>query len=1311
MVFLPSRPSASALESGLNRSLPPHLPPAQRSTRWSAFCLVPLLFCSLPARAQSRGWAWLAGGATSNGHGVYGAKGTAAAANLPGGRSAASSWTDANGNFWLFGGLGSDANGSHGSLNDLWEASVSSAQWTWIAGSNRANQPGVYGSLRNGASGNTPGARSGAAGWTDASGRFWLFGGSGYDSTGKSGLLDDLWMFDPTKMQWTWMGGNNKLTCNGGVCGQAGIYGSLDKPAAGNLPGGRSLASACTDQNGNFWLFGGAGIDSAGAEGSLNDLWEFNTDTLKWAWMAGSSTFGAAGARPGVYGNLHAFAAGNVPGGRFGASCWIDRSGHFWLFGGEATGEFNDLWEFDPSTLQWAWMGGAKVTGQAGVQGYPGVPATQYVPGSREGATAWADSSGNFWLFGGAFQNLAHVTSEGSPIPDFLNDLWQFNPSTLEWAWWGGGDALSCSSSGLPASPDCLYEPGSYATPGSPGGRSAASEWTDGEGNFRIFGGAGSDANGAIGALNDIWLNAAPADEPVFSLQPGTYTGTQSVTITDATSGASIYYTLDGSTPTAGSARYSGPVALTATSVTLQAIAIANDQLPSTIASASYTLILPEAAKPAFSPAPGAFNSLQTVTISDSTPRAAIYYTLASNPSAGFTLYTKPIKVSTPATIEAIAVAPGYSNSAEASARYSIGTTRTTLKVSGADPYKLTCSVAGPRALGKPGPTGAVTFTDTTAHETLGRLSLGAATASATLVLSYAQVGSAPVGLASGDFNHDGRPDLAVVNSGDGTVSILLGNGDGTFQPQAVLPAGIVPENIVAADFNHDGNLDLAITDVDANQVIVLLGNGKGGFTAAPSLPTETNPWGIAVGDFDGDGKLDIAVTNEITRHVSVMLGRGDGTFEPQKISFAGKIPQSFVAGHFFGPGKPLDLMVADQLNAALKLLIGNGDGTFNPQTDNPTGVGEPAIFVATADFNGDGKPDLAVASTGPGDTGEVTVLLGKGDGTFELVGKGVSIPRPFNTADLVAGNFTGSGAQDLALVNQDSGEILLLAGNGNGTFQPPVAIPAAIFPAGIAVADFNHDGTMDFATAGAAGNTVSIATSEFQESASAALSDVKINYSELKSHTLECTYSGDSNYMQSSSNKVTLTATQAAPPVISLEPGIHPGEQTIRIKDASPGALIHYATDGAAPTVRSTLYLGPFTVKSAVTIKALAEGAAYSPSKIAEGSYKLASAPRISRSLESSQRGAADNFEGVIVKADSASAAETVTITDATRDAVIYYTTDGTTPSTNSKRYSGPVMLTESMTVKAFATAPGAIDSPVASAAYSPAGRPTPAN
>jgi len=217
-----------------------------------------------PASGQ---WTWMSGSSTTNASGIYGTKGAAAAGNVPGARATAISWTDAAGNLWLFGGIGYDSNGSGSNLNDLWRYSPSSGQWTWVSGSSTVNQNGTYGTKGTAAAGNVPGARQHAISWADNAGKLWLFGGSGLDSVGSDNPLNDLWEYDSSSNEWTWVSGANTVYA-------VAVYGTQGTPAAGNVSGALMYMAPFTDQQGNFWMFGGYG-NAAITGGTLNTLWSY----------------------------------------------------------------------------------------------------------------------------------------------------------------------------------------------------------------------------------------------------------------------------------------------------------------------------------------------------------------------------------------------------------------------------------------------------------------------------------------------------------------------------------------------------------------------------------------------------------------------------------------------------------------------------------------------------------------------------------------------------------------------------------------------------------------------------------------------------------------------------------------------------------------------------------------------------------------------------------------------------------------------------------------------------------------------------
>ena len=329
------------------------------------------------------------------------------------------------------------------------------------------------------------------------------------------------------------------------------------------------------------------------------------------------------------------------------------------------------------------------------------------------------------------------------------------------------------------------------------------------------------------------------------------------------------------------------------------------------------------------------------------------------------------------------------------------------------------------------------------------------------LNFAAAVFGGGPQSIALGDFNGDGKADVAVAN-GYG-VGILLGNGDGSLRPEVTYSAGGTTCFVAVGDFNGDGKADVAVANLGSNNISILLGNGDGTFRTAVNYPVPNQPRSIAVGDFNGDGKADLAVAN-YSGTVSVFLGNGDGSFRSAVNYAAGTAVFSLAAGDFNGDGVT-DLVVADYDSGAL-VLLGNGDGTFQPPVNYPAGSGPWAVVVG--DFNGDGDADLAVADL----QGGVSVLLGNGNGTFQPAVNYAAGKLP---QGVTIGDFNGDGKADLVVANFNSNTVSVLLGNGDGTFQPAVNYAAGSAPVAVAVADFNGDSRADIAIAGYGGDDVRI--------------------------------------------------------------------------------------------------------------------------------------------------------------------------------------------------------------------------------------------
>jgi len=372
-------------------------------------------------------------------------------------------------------------------------------------------------------------------------------------------------------------------------------------------------------------------------------------------------------------------------------------------------------------------------------------------------------------------------------------------------------------------------------------------------------------------------------------------------------------------------------------------------------------------------------------------------------------------------------------------------------------------------------------------------------------LLSFSPAVSYPVGLGpqavvTGYFNNDAVLDLAVANYSSNTVSVLLGNANGTFQPAQTYATGAGPQSVAVGDFNKDGKLDLATAN--AGDVSVLLGNGDGTFGAASNIDFAvlgSSPTSVAVGDFNADGKLDLGVTSNVYHpgtpgtpgywvqgyysavyypgtpgtpgytdgQANVLLGTGTGSFAAPIASYLGYGSHSSAAVADFNGDLILDFASTSSDNGTVDVLVGTGTGTFGPSV--AFGTGYYSYSVAAGDVNADGKVDLVTANL-YGD--DVSVLLGTGTGSFGAPQNYAAGSQPRSVA---MADFNADGKIDLVTANENAGTVSVLLGNGNGTFQPARNYAAGALPLSVAVGDFNGDRLPDVAVANANSNDVSV--------------------------------------------------------------------------------------------------------------------------------------------------------------------------------------------------------------------------------------------
>ncbi len=347
-------------------------------------------------------------------------------------------------------------------------------------------------------------------------------------------------------------------------------------------------------------------------------------------------------------------------------------------------------------------------------------------------------------------------------------------------------------------------------------------------------------------------------------------------------------------------------------------------------------------------------------------------------------------------------------------------------------------------------------------------------------------VGNAPGSVAIADFNGDGKLDIVTANEQSGDASVLLGDGKGGFSaaPGSPFPAGHSPNDIAVGDFNRDGRLDLAFANHETQHVTVLLGDGRGRFSPAPHSPftvvVRPHPHGIAAGDFNGDGNPDLVTDSWAEDRLEILFGDGKGSFTtPGTYVAVGKHPYQRVRAADLNGDGTVDIVSPNLDGGNVTILLGDGKGGFRQPPASPFPCGDSPFSVAIGDVNADGIPDLAIVDS-PSSTSDrsgqdgLTILIGDGRGGFTTM-----TGSPFVTArrpNMVAiGDLNGDGVEDVVVSNPESDTItiFMMSRRGSMTARSTVSVPG--HPKGLGIRDLNGDGRADIVVSNNATNTVTV--------------------------------------------------------------------------------------------------------------------------------------------------------------------------------------------------------------------------------------------
>ncbi len=784
------------------------------------------------------------------------------------------------------------------------------------------------------------------------------------------------------------------------------------------------------------------------------------------------------------------------------------------------------------------------------------------------------------------------------------------------------------------------------------------------------------------------------AAEPTFSPAAGTYSTSQSVTISDATAGTTIYYTTNGTAPTTSSSVYSGAITVSATE-TLEAIAVETSYTNSSVATAAYTidLVLPA---PSFSPAAGTYATSQAVTISDATAGTTIYYTTNGTvPTTSSSVYSGPITVSATETLEAIAVETGYTNSPAATAAYTISST--TLPAPTFSPAAGTYTTPQP-----------VTISDATAGTTIYYTTngttptasstkyMGAITVSATETLEAIAVETgctnSPVATAVYTISSSGTTYINYPANGFTSSALALDMGatvtggmlqltdGGTAEARSAWFATEVPVQSFITNFTFqqlNATADGMTFAIQGNSIWSVgdSGGGLGYEGIANSVAVKFDLYNNAGEGIDSTGlytdgaaptvpAIDLSSTGINLHSGDIMAAQlvYDGT--NLTMTLTDTVTNATVTEVF-----PVNIPSTVGSSTAFVGFTGGTGGTTSTQNVLSWTYVSPAGQSAAA-------PTFSPAAGTYTTSQSVTIGDATAGTTIYYTTNGTT---PTTSSAKYSGAITVSATETLEAIAVETGYTNSAVATAAYTIDPVLPTPSFSIAAGT----YTTSQTVTISDA-TAGTTIYYTTNGTTPTTSSTKYSGAITVSATE--TLEA-IAVETGYTNSAVATAAYTIDPVLPtPTFSPAAGTYTTSQSVTIGDATAGTTIYYTTNGTTPTTSSTKYSGAITVSATETLEAIAVETGYTNSAVATAAYTIdpvLPAPSFS------------------IAAGTYTTSQTVTISDATAGTTIYYTTNGTTPTTSSTKYSGAITVSATETLEAIAVETGYTNSAVATAAY----------